>query len=302
MKLNKLGRIGLIVTWFTLTALDLSAQSGGYSYLEFVENKGQWDSSVRLKAEMPAGYLYMQHKGFTVLLADTNDMVRIGELLHGDFARAGVAAPNYANHPGGGWATGPGGVSGGAGKAAVGGTAVSPGATSSGSKQILPPGNGGGGVGQGGGGGSGGANGSGGTGGAGGKAGAADPWLMHMHSYRVSFVGANDEVQILPDKAVASYNNYFIGDRKNWATRCRIYQGILYKDMYKGIDIHYYTDAGTLKYDIVVHPGADPGQVILQYDGQTKLSVRKNKVYVQTTVGTVQELEPHSYQVNASGR
>src|ERR1700722_6550833 len=92
VKLNKLGRIGLIVTWFTLTALDLSAQSGGYSYLEFVENKGQWDSTVRFKAEMPAGYLYMQRKGFTVLLADTTDMVRIGELFHGDFARAGVAA------------------------------------------------------------------------------------------------------------------------------------------------------------------------------------------------------------------
>ena len=51
---------------------------------------------------------------------------------------------------------------------------------------------------------------------------------------------------------------------------CKIYQGIVYKDMYKGIDIHYYTNAGTLKYDIVVHPGADPRQVILQYDGQTK--------------------------------
>jgi gliding motility-associated-like protein len=125
---------------------------------------------------------------------------------------------------------------------------------------------------------------------------------MHMHSYRVSFVGANDDVTILPDKALASYNNYFIGDRKNWATRCKIFQGILYKDMYKGIDIHYYTDAGTLKYDIVVHPGADPNQVILQYDGQTKLSVRKSKIYVQTTVGTVTELEPHSYQVDESGR
>ena len=36
--------------------------------------------------------------------------------------------------------------------------------------------------------------------------------------------------------------------------------------------------------------------------GQTKLSVRKNRVYIETTVGTVQELEPHSYQVNAPGR
>lgn len=279
MKLNKLGRIGLFVTWFTLTALSLSAQSGGYSYLEFVENKGQWDSSVRFKAEMRAGYLYMQHKGFTVLLADTTDMVRIGELLHGDFGLAGVTPPNYPSHPGGGWATGGAATS---GKAVTAGAALSPSAASvPGSKeQILPPGS----VGR--------------------TAGRAnnDPWLMHMHSYRVSFVGANDHVTIQPDKALASYNNYFIGDRKNWATRCKIYQGIVYKDMYNGIDIHYYTSGGRLKYDIVVHPGADPNQVILQYDGQTKLSVRRNRIYVKTTVGTVTELEPHSYQVDESGR
>jgi gliding motility-associated-like protein len=284
VKLNKLGRIGLIVTWFTLTALSLSAQSGGYSYLEFVENKGQWDSSVRFQARMPAGNIFMQHKGFTVLMEDTTDLLRIGELLHGDFARAGVSAPSYPSHPGGGWATsgGTGGLTAGAGKPAVTGTAITPAMVNAPAPhQILPPGNGGGG----------------GTGGA-----KNDPFLLHLHSYRVSFVGANDEVTILPDKAVASYNNYFIGDKKNWAVLCKIYQGILYKDMYKGIDIHYYTDAGTLKYDIVVHPGADPNQVILQYDGQTKLSVRKNKIYVQTTAGTVQELEPHSYQVDGSGR
>jgi gliding motility-associated-like protein len=272
--------------WFTLTALQLSAQSGGYSYLEFVENKGQWDSTVRFRAEMTAGKIYMQHKGFTVLMEDTTDLIRIGELLHGDFARAGVRAPNYPGHPGGGWTTGSGaGGAAGTGTAGVTGTAMAPVAVNAPpvSKEILPPGNGGGG-----GGGSGGAK--------------NDPFLLHFHTYRVSFVGANDDVTILPDKAIASYNNYFIGDRKNWAAKCRIYQGILYKDMYKGIDIHYYTDVGTLKYDIVVHPGADPNQVILQYDGQTKLSVRKNRIYVQTTAGTVQELEPHSYQVDASGR
>jgi gliding motility-associated-like protein len=235
---------------------------------------------------MTAGKIYMQHKGFTVLMEDTTDLIRIGELLHGDFKLAGVRAPNYPTHPGGGWTTG----SGGAGKAGVAGTAVAPAAMNAPpvSKEILPPGNGGG---------------SGGSGGGGGLGSAKnDPFLLHLHSYRVSFVGANDDVTIVPDKAIASYNNYFIGDRKNWTTRCKIYQGILYKDMYKGIDIHYYTDIGTLKYDIVVHPGADPNQVILQYDGQTKLSVRKNRVYIQTTAGTVQELEPHSYQVDASGR
>ena len=286
MKLNNLGRFGLIFTWLTLTALELSAQSGGFSYLEFVENRGQWDSAARFEAKLANGTIYMNRKGFTILLEDTTDLVRIGELLHGDFARAGVTPPNFPSHPGGGWTTSGGGAAGGAtgaGKAEVAGTAVAAAATTvPGQKQILPPGNGGG----------------------GGVSGGAknDPFLLHMHSYRVSFVGANDDVSILPDKAVPSYNNYLIGDKKNWATHCKIYQGILYQNMYKGIDVHYFTDAGTLKYDIVIHPGADPGQVVLQYDGQTKLSIRKGRVYIQTSVGMVQELEPHSYQVSDAGR
>jgi gliding motility-associated-like protein len=286
VKLNNLGRFGLIFTWLTLTALELSAQSGGFSYLEFVENRGQWDSAARFEAKLANGTIYMNRKGFTILLEDTTDLVRIGELLHGDFARAGVTPPNFPSHPGGGWTTSGGGAAGGAtgaGKAEVAGTAVAAAATTvPGQKQILPPGNGGG----------------------GGVSGGAknDPFLLHMHSYRVSFVGANDDVSILPDKAVPSYNNYLIGDKKNWATHCKIYQGILYQNMYKGIDVHYFTDAGTLKYDIVIHPGADPGQVVLQYDGQTKLSIRKGRVYIQTSVGMVQELEPHSYQVSDAGR
>lgn len=296
VKLNNLGRIGLFVAWFTLTALELSAQSGGFSYLEFVENKGQWDSSVRFKARMSAGVIFMQRKGFTILMEDTTDLFRIGELLHGDYARAGVTPPVAPKVAGGGWAVGGGsggargssvaGGSGGAGAAGHSGTGVNvTGANSSGGggqpgASMAQPGNGKGDRGLAG----------------------ADRFLMHLHSYRVTFVGASDDVAILPDKAVSSYNNYLIGDPKKWATHCRIYQGILYQNLYRGIDVHYYTDVGTLKYDIVVHPGADPRQIVLQYDGQTKLSIRKNRVYIETSVGTVQELEPHSYQVSPAGR
>jgi len=67
----------------------LAAQSGGYSNLEFIENKGQWDSSIRFNAGIATGNLFMQRKGFTVLLHDTNDMKRIGLLLHGEQVAGG---------------------------------------------------------------------------------------------------------------------------------------------------------------------------------------------------------------------
>jgi len=249
-------RISLFVTCLFLSVLQLAAQSGGYSNLEFIENKGQWDSSIRFNAGIATGNLFMQRKGFTVLLHDTNDMQRIGLLLHGEQVA---------------------GVSGGGGGKAAAAQAKKAVASTPGMNY---PGN---------------------PGGAGGGA-ASDPFLLHSHAYRVSFENANDAVQIVPDKALDSYNNYFIGDKKNWAPQCRLFQGIWYRNMYDGIDVHYYSDRGFVKYDIIVHPGADPSKIVLTYEGQDKLSIRKNKVYVQTSVGTVTELEPRSYQVSDSGR
>jgi len=259
-----LGRICLIAAWLMFSFFQLSAQSGGYPNLEFVENKGQWDPLVKFRAELNAGTLFMQQKGFTVLLHDTNDLSRIRRLLHGD-AVAGVS---------------------GSGK-----TATANQKTVTSNQKTVTAANQGKGDGGSGGGDGGGSPGAGG-----------DPYLLHSHTYQVSFENASDQVMIVADKPLPTYNNYFIGDKKNWASRCKIYQGILYKNMYDGIDVHYYSDMGFVKYDIIVHPGADPGKIILKYDGQSKLSIKKNKIYVQTSVGTVQELEPHSYQLTAQGR
>ena len=123
--------------------------------------------------------------------------------------------------------------------------------------------------------------------------------VLHSHSYRVSFDGANEQAEIIPEKALQSYNNYFVGkDPSKWATQCKVYSGVTYRNIYDGIDLHYYTDnTGSLKYDLIVHPGADPDKIALKYEGQDKLSIKKNQVEIRTSVGTVRELIPQSYQL-----
>src|SRR5258708_22838990 len=113
-KLNKapLLRISLFSTFLFLSGLQLTAQSGarslvqsgdpgGYSNLEFIENKGQWDSSIRFNAGIATGNLFMQRNGFTALLHDTNDMKRIGLVLHGDLGAAGGAGGRGGKKGGG---------------------------------------------------------------------------------------------------------------------------------------------------------------------------------------------------------
>src|SRR4029079_3430456 len=50
---------------------------------EFVENKGQWDSRVLFRGEIPAGEFYLHKNGFTVAQHNTNDLVRLFEKAHG---------------------------------------------------------------------------------------------------------------------------------------------------------------------------------------------------------------------------
>ena len=56
-----------------------------------------------------------------------------------------------------------------------------------------------------------------------GKSMRGQTFSVRSHAYRVDFVNANGKSQILPDKPLFTYNNYFIGnDPSKWASDCKI--------------------------------------------------------------------------------
>ncbi len=123
------------------------------------------------------------------------------------------------------------------------------------------------------------------------------PVAIRSHAYRVRFEGGSENATIEPAKQLDEYNNYFIGsDKSKWASHCNIFKAVNYTNVYPGIDVRYYSDNGTLKYDIVVNPGANPNSIAMKYEGADKLSIRNNQLYVATSVGDVKELYPYSYQ------
>ncbi|MBS1655914.1 MAG: hypothetical protein JSU05_13770, partial [Bacteroidetes bacterium] len=121
--------------------------------------------------------------------------------------------------------------------------------------------------------------------------------ILRSHAYNVDFIGASTQPNIVPDKPLDTYNNYFIGsDPTKWAGNCKIYQGITIKDVYPGIDVRYYTGNGTLKYDIIANPGSDIGKIALKYGGADKLEIKNKELSISTSVGTMRELAPYTYQ------
>lgn len=66
---------------FLLPAFAAIAQS--YNNIEFIENKGQWDSRVQYKGEVSNGSFFIRSGGFTVLQHDPVDFANVAKFFHG---------------------------------------------------------------------------------------------------------------------------------------------------------------------------------------------------------------------------
>lgn len=135
------------------------------------------------------------------------------------------------------------------------------------------------------------------------RPGRQGPAAVRNHAYKVEFLGASSP-QITGEKPIVTTNNYFIGDdASKWVSGARIFQVVTYKNIYPGIDIRYFMDEGqNLKYDFIVHPGADPGKIAMKYRGADKMEVRKQELIITTSLGNNRSLRPYTYQANDSGR
>ena len=71
--------------------------------------------------------------------------------------------------------------------------------------------------------------------------------------------------------------NYFTGaDASRWRTRIHPYGRLEARNVYPGVDMVYYGNAGRLEYDFVVKPGADPHHISFRFRGGKVKGVQGN--------------------------
>ncbi len=216
LQLNNLNKMK---TCFWILAL-FFASLPALAQLEFVENKGQWDTKVLFKSDYSSGSFFLTNDGFTVLQHHPNDISRINAKIHGDHGGHDVESKNAVAQNEG----------------------------------------------------------------------------LRSHAYKVSLLGAQ-AVQVMGEKAQADYNNYYLGnDATKWASHCKIFNAVVYKEVYPNIDARFYTENNQLKYDFIVHPGGNPNAIMLKYEGVDKLAVKGNELVIGTSVGENKELNPYTYQ------
>lgn len=70
-----------------------------------------------------------------------------------------------------------------------------------------------------------------------------------------------------------------------------------FSNIYNNIDLVYYlTEGGSLKYDFIVHPGGNPNDISINYEGGATKKVSNKEFLIETSLGTIKENEPYSYQ------
>jgi hypothetical protein len=112
------------------------------------------------------------------------------------------------------------------------------------------------------------------------------------------FMGISEDAKIAGGNQLAEHNNYFIGTDKNkWRTHVPCYDAITYIDIYPGIDMRYYGDGRSLKYDFIVAPGADISKIRVRYEGISDLGITNDgSLSAISQFGPVYEMTPYIYQ------
>src|SRR5690606_31098477 len=63
------------------------------------------------------------------------------------------------------------------------------------------------------------------------------------------------------------------------------------------IDLQLYEASATLKYDVIVHPGGNPDNFIVEYNGQDQLYILNGELVITTSLGNIIEGKPKAYQI-----
>ena len=114
----------------------------------------------------------------------------------------------------------------------------------------------------------------------------------------VQFIESNPNPQIVVKNRLSHNSNYFYGsDPAKWRSDVPNFSSIVYKDIYSGIDLEYYANGKSMKYDFLAGPGADISLIKLKYRGIENLSASESgDLRIQTSLGTVSEKSPYCYQ------
>ena len=125
--------------------------------------------------------------------------------------------------------------------------------------------------------------------------------IRHFAFHRVDIVfeNANANLNLIPELPLTAEANYF-NSPGHPSLHVRSYQRVALKNLYPSIDLIFDCSKGSMEYFFVVHPGGDPQQIRMKWNGANATSLNENRIAISVDKGSWQETLPESYTDSTS--
>lgn len=120
------------------------------------------------------------------------------------------------------------------------------------------------------------------------------------HRIDVKFIGSNPDCRPKAEVVRKSHSTFY-GMAGHKEIHARHFNQIVYENIYDGIDLVYrFTENGMVKYEFVVAPGANSGQIKLEYTGLADHITlnEQGQVVIPTSAGNIIEQTPLTFYQN----
>lgn len=119
------------------------------------------------------------------------------------------------------------------------------------------------------------------------------------HMIRVNLLGCNDKADPIGKEKSKTYYNYLIAnDTAHSRGHVGLYKEVALAKVYDNIDMRYYFEGNSLRYDYILKPGANASQIKMQLEGSEHSYINSNGEWIfETRFGEVKNTKLLSYQI-----
>jgi hypothetical protein len=125
------------------------------------------------------------------------------------------------------------------------------------------------------------------------------PETISIYRLDLHWLNTKPDPAITTDKELSGSENFYNESCPNGAKNVKSYSGIIYKNIYEGIDLHYYEVDGVLKYDYLLKTNSNHENIRIKIEGAEQISVdKKGRLLIKTPFGIITEGSPVVKQNN----
>jgi len=116
---------------------------------------------------------------------------------------------------------------------------------------------------------------------------------------RLIFLNSQKNSEIVSVDRTEHKVNYFIGkDKSKWRTNIQTSRTVLYKELYRNIDLRVYGIEKQIEYDFIVRPDGKVSDISFEYRGVVQTEIDKDgNLVLETKFGQLEHAKPECYQV-----